>query len=83
MSSVSASFREHPKFFGAAVAAEAVEGCYIVEMEEGAEAESMESLLGFDRTYIKFRYNAVLNGGYALQNVPGKKINTGRIGCSM
>jgi hypothetical protein len=48
---------------------DAIEGSYIVIMEEGAD---IESLPGFDQSYIKFRYEAILNGGYALQNVPGE-----------
>ena len=75
----SASFRDHPKFVpSSSNAAESSKkkSSYIVWMQEGAQEESLETLDGFDESYIKFDLKVVLNGGYVLaHNIPGKRLS--------
>jgi hypothetical protein len=49
------------------LADEAIDGSYIVLLKENVS--SLSSIPGYNDSYIKFRYDAVLNG-YALKGVP-------------
>jgi hypothetical protein len=59
-----AQIENHEKFFASE---ESVAGSYIVVLNDNAS--SLSSVSGFSDSYIKFRYDAVLNG-YALQDIP-------------